>query len=314
MSALEPGSPDKTIILYGLLGNEQISKSSFPGISIQVCMPDIMRRRIAKLIDQAQHDSSIPFTNLHKHLHDVLESFCRDFVLLRDFANGNRVKIICIVLNPEVISLIQTVYPPSECISYDIINTMDDAMVKYADYFEILSAPSSTTSSATCSPHHILDAFDDRISTIPLKDGRVIYLGSDSGANNFAKLTELGITHILNVSDTLPNYYEGTTNITYMRVPITDCGTVILCNYFPAVFKFINNALDTGGRILVHCFAGKSRSASFVIAYFMQYQNMNYMDAFKHVQTHRAVIEPNFGFELQLHAFETSCTTFHNNE
>jgi protein-tyrosine phosphatase len=91
-----------------------------------------------------------------------------------------------------------------------------------------------------------------------------------------------------------------------MRVPIADCSSIILKDYFPTVFEFINSTLESGGRILVHCFAGKSRSASFVIAYLMQRHRMNYMDAFKHVQYHRSVVEPNLGFELQLHAFEKS--------
>jgi len=300
MSSLEI-SPIKKVILYSLLDNIQIHKTSFSGISIQVCMPDIMRRRITKAINQVQNDSSIPSTNLQNHLHSVLESFYRDFALLRDVANGASIEFICILLNSEVISLIQNVYPSSERISYDIIQTVEEAVEKYADYFEILSPPSSATSSVTSSPYPMPNTFDDRISTIPLKDGRVIYLGGDSGANDFAKLTELGITHILNVTDCLPNYYEETTSITYMRVPIADCGSVILSDYFQAVFQFITNALDTNGRILVHCFAGKSRSASFVIAYLMEFQNMNYVDAFKHVQTHRAVVEPNLGFQLQLH-------------
>jgi len=306
--------PIKKVILYGLLDNIQIRKTSFSRISIQVCIPDILRRRITKAISQVQNDSSIPSTELKNQLHYVLESFYRDFALLRDIANGNRVEFICIFLNSEIISLIQTVYPPSHCISYDIIQTIDDVMTKYADYFEILSPPSSSTSSTSSSPYPMPTTFDDRISTIPLQNGRVIYLGGDSGANDYAKLTELGITHILNVSDCLPNYYEDTTTITYMRVSIADCGSVILKDYFPTVFQFITNALDTGRGILVHCFAGKSRSASFVIAYLMAFQNMKYMDAFRHVQTHRAVVEPNLGFELQLHAFETSLSTSHNIE
>jgi protein-tyrosine phosphatase len=299
----------KMVILHGLLGNMQICKSSFPGISIQVCMPDIMRRRITKAITLVQSDQFIPPKEKQNQLQSTIESFYRDFALLRDIISTyscNRVEFICIVLNSEIIQLIQTVYPPSEYVSYDIINTVNNAMTKYADYFEILSPVSSSASSAASSPHPVPPTFDDRISTIPFPNGngQVIYLGGDSGANDFSKITELGITHILNVSDCIPNYHASTTNITYMRVPIADCGSVILKDYFPTVFDFITSALESGGRILVHCFAGKSRSASFVIAYLMQCLRMNYMDAFRHVQNHRAVVEPNLGFELQLHAFE----------
>ena len=311
------------IILYGLLDNMQIRKSSFSGISIQVNMPDIMFRRMSKAIALAQSNPAIPHIELQNQLQNILESFYRSFVLLRDITSShsdNHVEFICIGLNAEIIHLIQAVYPHSNRISYNVSHTVEDAMMtKYAEYLEILSPPSSTASSphsTTSSPHSILSVpsvpsiFDNQISTIPFPNGckQVIYLGDDYGANNFTKLSELGITHILNVSDCIPNYYESTTNITYMRVPIADCGSVILKDYFPNAFEFITSALETGGRILVHCFAGKSRSASFVIAYLMQNQKMNYMDAFMHVQTHRAIVEPNFGFELQLNAFEKSIT------
>jgi protein-tyrosine phosphatase len=310
MSALDK-SPITKVLLYGLLGNMQIRKLSFPGISIQMCMPDILRRRITKTITLVHSDPSIPTKEKQIQLHSILESFYRDFALLRDIAwvqSPSQVEFICIALNADIIQLIQMVYPPSECISYDIIHTVDDAMIKYADYLEILSPLSSASSSAASSPHPVPPTFDDQISTIPFPNGngQVIYLGGDSGANDLAKLTELGITHILNASDCIPNYYEHTTNITYMRVPIADCSSVILKDYFPTVFEFITSTLESGGRILVHCFAGKSRSASFVIAYLMQHLRMNYMDAFKHVQYHRSVVEPNLGFELQLHAFEKS--------
>jgi len=303
----------KRIILYGLLDNMQIRKTSFSGISIQVCIPDIMRRRITKAISQVQSNPSISSTEKQNQFQYILESFYRDFALLRDITSthsNNQVEFICIGLSANIIQLIQMVYIPSVCLSYDVIQTAGDAMSKYADYLEILSPPSSSASSSSSSPHPDPPTFDDRISTIPLPnhcDHQVIYLGGDSGANDFARLSGLGITHILNVSDCIPNYYESTSNITYMRVPIADCGSIILKDYFPKVFKFITSALESRGHILVHCFAGKSRSASFVIAYLMHYHKMNYIDAFRHVQTHRAIVEPNLGFELQLCAFEKLC-------
>jgi atypical dual specificity phosphatase len=223
--------------------------------------------------------------------------------------------------------IIQMVYPPSDLISYSIFQSQDAAIDAYPEYFVISSPASSAASSTSTSPfpapHH---ALDNRISRIPLSSsssaspssstnassapglslitGQAIYLSGDAGANDFTNLSALGITHILNITDCIPNYYEGTTNIVYMRVSIADCGSIILKDYFPAVFEFITNALDAGGQVLVHCFAGKSRSASFVIAYLMQSSGLSYMDALRHVQKHRPVIEPNFGFELQLNAFE----------
>ena len=52
--------------------------------------------------------------------------------------------------------------------------------------------------------------------------------------------------------------------------------------------------------ILVHCAAGVSRSASFVIAYLMGKKNMSFDEAFEHTKERRKIIRPNSGFLEQL--------------
>jgi len=42
-----------------------------------------------------------------------------------------------------------------------------------------------------------------------------------------------------------------------------------LSKYFLACNKFIKGALEQGGTVFVHCYAGVSRSATIVIAYLM---------------------------------------------
>ncbi|KAJ1144451.1 hypothetical protein NDU88_010750 [Pleurodeles waltl] len=49
------------------------------------------------------------------------------------------------------------------------------------------------------------------------------------------------------------------------------------------------------GKVLVHCFKGKSRSATLVLAYLMIYQNMTLLDALVTVSAKRH-IGPNEGF------------------
>lgn len=305
----------KKVILYGqLIDNMKIRDTLITPLKIQLCIPDVILRRISKSIKQiSEPDLLISPKDKQNKLQDLLETVHIDFTKLRKRSpeqSTSQIEFICIFLNSDIISLIQKIYPPGDFVSYDIIQTVDDAMTKYAEYLEFLSPPISPSISpsvsATSSPNSIPPIFNYQISPIPLSNhcGRVIYLGGDNGANDFDKLSELGITHILNVSECIPNYWESTKQITYMRVPIDDCGSVILKDYFQSVFEFITRALESDGRILVHCFAGKSRSASFVIAYLMQHCRMKYIDALRHVQTHRAVVEPNLGFDLQLREYE----------
>ncbi|CAG5124219.1 unnamed protein product, partial [Candidula unifasciata] len=59
-----------------------------------------------------------------------------------------------------------------------------------------------------------------------------------------------------------------------------------------------------GGKTLVHCLAGVSRSATICIAYLVKYQHMTLEEAYKHVKKRRPVIHPNPGFWRQLIDYE----------
>ena len=56
--------------------------------------------------------------------------------------------------------------------------------------------------------------------------------------------------------------------------------------------------------MLVHCNAGVSRSATFVIAYLMQHEGMSFEQAFRYLRTKRDKTCPNPGFVSQLKKYE----------
>ena len=70
--------------------------------------------------------------------------------------------------------------------------------------------------------------------------------------------------------------------------------------------SFTDNARDNAGKVLVHCHAGVSRSATVCIAYLMFKNNMFLEEAFEHVRLRRGVISPNLNFMQQLKEYETS--------
>ncbi len=59
----------------------------------------------------------------------------------------------------------------------------------------------------------------------------------------------------------------------------------------------------TGGRVLVHCMAGVSRSASLVITYIMANSRLSVLDAYSLVNHLRSVAEPSFHFLGQIERF-----------
>ena len=95
-----------------------------------------------------------------------------------------------------------------------------------------------------------------------------LWLGDVVGASNKFLLKKNGITHILTVALGLQPKFP--TQFTYKLVNILDSRCANIKVHFPACIKFIKDAIDGGGTVLVHCFAGVSRSTSTVLAYLMQ--------------------------------------------
>ena len=67
--------------------------------------------------------------------------------------------------------------------------------------------------------------------------------------------------------------------------------------HFAPSVRFIKEALENGGSVFVHCYAGVSRSATMVIAYLMQEHNMNMYQAISLTKAKRPVVFPNPGFQ-----------------
>eukprot|EP00026_Physarum_polycephalum_P008965 Phypoly_transcript_09072.p1 GENE.Phypoly_transcript_09072~~Phypoly_transcript_09072.p1 ORF type:complete len:443 (+),score=47.84 Phypoly_transcript_09072:13-1341(+) len=130
-----------------------------------------------------------------------------------------------------------------------------------------------------------------------------LYLGCLQAARNKWLLQKLGITHVLTVAQFKPFYPE---LFTYKVVEIEDANSVDIMAHFKPCMEFIDEALASGGKVLVHCRAGVSRSATVVTAYIMHKQKLNRDDGLEFVRTRRERILPNHGFYKQLGAWETS--------
>ncbi|XP_076928949.1 dual specificity protein phosphatase 1-like [Bidens hawaiensis] len=141
---------------------------------------------------------------------------------------------------------------------------------------------------------------DDKV---PSKIEEGLYLGSVGAANNKTLLKSLNITHILTVASSIPPAHPN--DFTYKVVDVHDREEVDIAQFFDDCFGFINEAKRTGG-VLVHCFVGKSRSVSIVVAYLMKKHGMSFPEAMKLVKSKRPVAAPNSGFVLQLKNYEKS--------
>ncbi|PIO65423.1 dual specificity phosphatase, catalytic domain protein [Teladorsagia circumcincta] len=78
-----------------------------------------------------------------------------------------------------------------------------------------------------------------------------------------------------------------------LHIPLLDDETTDLSPFFTTVFKEIDDARKSAGRVLLLCAMGISRSATFAITYLMCIEKMSLHDAYKHVQYCRNIICPN---------------------
>nr|CDJ86312.1 Dual specificity phosphatase domain containing protein [Haemonchus contortus]CDJ86369.1 Dual specificity phosphatase domain containing protein [Haemonchus contortus] len=131
-----------------------------------------------------------------------------------------------------------------------------------------------------------------------------VYLGSQDVANELTVLLSEGITHIANVATGVPNHFP--TKFVYLRLDVLDLPWTEIVQDFPTVHEFMKNCVDNGGKVLVHCNAGISRAATFVISYLMVYHGMTFECALETVKKVRPKVRPNTGFIKQLKSFEES--------
>ncbi|XP_033098336.1 dual specificity protein phosphatase 14-like [Anneissia japonica] len=89
-----------------------------------------------------------------------------------------------------------------------------------------------------------------------------------------------------------------------MSVPVNDVPEANLQKYFEVVAYKIRNVKHQGGKAVVHCQAGRSRSVTLALAYLMRYENMNLYDAYRLVKLRREFVRPNMGFWIQLCNYE----------
>ncbi|XP_013868618.1 dual specificity protein phosphatase 13 isoform B [Austrofundulus limnaeus] len=137
-----------------------------------------------------------------------------------------------------------------------------------------------------------------------------LYVGDESVARDKATLSSLGVTHVLNAAagrrriNTGQQFYSDT-QIVYHGVEAADHPEFNLQLFFSSAAQFIDSALETNGKVLVHCAMGVSRSGALVLAFLMLCQGLSLAEAITAVRLNRD-IGPNSGFLEQLRQLELS--------
>lgn len=126
-----------------------------------------------------------------------------------------------------------------------------------------------------------------------------IWLGNINAANDIAWIRSTGITHVITA---LEAPYLAPAGCTQYYVPAHDHPDEPLLLWFIPVCSWINQVLTEAPhhRILIHCMAGISRSATLTAAYLMLRDGLTPEQALTHIRAYRPQVSPNPGFLQQL--------------
>lgn len=135
-----------------------------------------------------------------------------------------------------------------------------------------------------------------------------IYLGNAVNAGSELTLETFKIRYILNMTTEISNYHVFKNKYKYEKYSIYDNNQESIYDYleeaYNKIIEFQKNASDEDENepknILVHCYAGRSRSASVVIYYVMKKLKLCPDDAIEYVKNRRTIINPTRIFKDDL--------------
>lgn len=117
-------------------------------------------------------------------------------------------------------------------------------------------------------------------------------------------LLKNGITCIINCTTEVPNMNRLGLAVDRIKLWLEDTEEADIAQHFYHVPDQIEMVIRGGGKVLVHCVAGVSRSASIVLAYLLKFHFKSLRESFHFLAAKRALVRPNLGFWRQLIDFE----------
>lgn len=139
----------------------------------------------------------------------------------------------------------------------------------------------------------------------------VFYVGNQTAASNLPLLQKHGITHVVNCTDNMPNYHEGSSSIRYHRFDISRFHRQVKTDadadrFVQAMLDFVGSALASGKNVMVHYLAGAHRAGTTGCICLMHFAQLDAKDAVTAAKRCRPIIEPIADFPVLLAKLERS--------
>ncbi|KAA8517288.1 hypothetical protein F0562_017581 [Nyssa sinensis] len=137
--------------------------------------------------------------------------------------------------------------------------------------------------------------------TIPTKEIRKVYVGGSESEDDLGDSPN----NALSPKKLLYSLEHAGKDLKLVRmaVPLRDMESEDLLDYLDVCLDFIDESRKEGS-ILVHCFAGVSRSAAIITAYLMRTEHLSQEDALESLRQSCEFVCPNDGFLEQLKMLE----------
>ena len=129
-----------------------------------------------------------------------------------------------------------------------------------------------------------------------------IYIGNINAAQNNDFIKNNAITTIINCSKEIPFYQNHTKNY---RIPLNDdlsiASIVLMTHYLKHLTPIINNHLNNGEKLFIHCRAGMQRSATFLAGLLMYRYKLDKQAAITLIRNKRYIcFLPSGNFNISL--------------
>lgn len=158
-------------------------------------------------------------------------------------------------------------------------------------------------SASTSKYGFVIDTKPDTVPACVIDD--FLYLGSQDSFNE-SNIELFNLTDIVSVGIKTPPIHRLDRSVHFHHIPcldLPDTDMKAVIDTAETIFNEVKRR-EPPGRILVHCNAGVSRSATICIAHLMITEELTFEAAYKHVKKKRECIRPNDGFIQQLKAME----------
>lgn len=130
-----------------------------------------------------------------------------------------------------------------------------------------------------------------------------IFLGSIGAAYNKEELEKHGITHILTCAAKIKPRFPD--EFKYHLLNALDSPNQNVLQLVDQSNKFLDECLSANvageppkNKVLIHCFAGKSRATTFLLAYLIKVRKMTLKDGLEQIWKARSIAAPNPGFMI----------------